>query len=583
MATTIRTQPRMRTALATTLLLLAACGGGGGGPAAPVAPTCEKGQSFASTFEGIQATIFEKHGCTQDLCHGSATQGGLDLRVGASWENLVEAPSRLSPLARVWPGAKERSFLWQKLLAKSDPSVEIAGSPMPSGRPALSADELELVRLWIYAGAPKEGTVMGTEKLLDACLPDPEPITIAPLPPPPAGKGLQLVMPEWTLPASSEHEVCFASWFDVTDQVPEEFRDSTGEFFLFSSQEVRQDPQSHHLIVSYSPSGPEVLDDPSFGAWTCKGGSRAGEACDPLAKGACDDGLCGSTPRDGFACIGYGPPGQSFNRYQVGGAQQAQAESTFYPGVYALMPMKGLLYWNSHAFNMTASDHVMHARQNYSFSNDRRAPVNQIFDVSRIFAASAAPFTTETVCSDLELPRGARLFNLSSHTHRHGQHFTVDLPDGSRVYESRIYNDPVDRKYDPPLEFDSPDPAERRLHYCSFFNNGLAADGSFDVDLVTRASRVPVSAQQTIGTCRPRACVAGRVGAACDGAGDDATCDWSPGAGDGDCDACAITAGESTENEMFILLGQFYVVDVPASASAAQAGAAPAAADGRAG
>ncbi|MBU6293443.1 MAG: hypothetical protein KJS91_02065, partial [Planctomycetes bacterium] len=128
----------------------------------------------------------------------------------------------------------------------------------------------------------------------------------------------------------------------------------------------------------------------------------------------------------------------------------------------------------------------------------------------------------------------------------------------------------------PPLEFDSPDPAERRLHYCSFFNNGLAADGSFDVELVTRASRVPVSAQQTIGTCRPRACVAGRVGAACDGADDDATCDSSPGAGDGDCDACAITAGESTENEMFILLGQFFTVDVPPVAPASRnvAGAA---------
>ncbi|MBU6283818.1 hypothetical protein KGQ64_16370, partial [bacterium] len=231
MATTIENRPgtRMRTALAAAILLLAACGGGGDGSVGPVAPACEKAQSFASTFDGIQQAIFEKHGCTQDLCHGSATQGSLDLRAGASWANLVEAPSRLSPLARVWPGAKERSFLWQKLLAKSDPSVGVAGSPMPSGRPALSADELELVRLWIYAGAPKEGTVMGTEKLLDACLPDPEPITIAPLPPPPAGKGVQLVMPEWTLPASSEHEVCFASWFDVTDQVPEEFRDSTGE------------------------------------------------------------------------------------------------------------------------------------------------------------------------------------------------------------------------------------------------------------------------------------------------------------------------------------------------------------------
>jgi hypothetical protein len=36
-------------------------------------------------------------------------------------------------------------------------------------------------------------------------------------------------------------------------------------------------------------------------------------------------------------------------------------------------------------------------------------------------------------------------------------------------------------------------------------------------------------------------------------------CDTSPGAGDGLCDACAITGGESTENEMFILIGQYYI------------------------
>ncbi|MFM7140744.1 MAG: hypothetical protein ACKO2K_02350 [Alphaproteobacteria bacterium] len=571
--------------LSLPFLLLAACGGGGGGaPVGPVAPTCEKGQSFASTFDGIQQTIFEKHSCTQELCHGSATQGGLDLRAGASYDHLVEAPSRLSPLARVWPGAKDRSFLWQKLLAKSDPSVEIAGSPMPSGSPALSADELELVRLWIYAGAPREGTVIGTEKLLGACLPDPEPLTIAPLPAPPAGKGIQLVMPEWSLPASSEHEVCFASYFDVSDQVPAEFLDPTGQFFRFSSLELRQDPQSHHLILSYSPMDPARLDDPSFGAWTCKGGSRAGETCDPRAKVACGDGLCASTPRDGFACIGYGPPGEFFNRYQIGGAQQAQAESTFHPGVFGQIPLRGVLYWNSHAFNLTPSDHLMQARQNYTFATEQRSAVNQIFDASHIFAASAPPFETETVCADFEMPQGSRLFNLSSHTHRHGQHFTVDLPDGRRIYESRIYNDPVDQKYDPPLEFDSPDPAQRRLRYCSFFNNGVAADGSPDVELVTRSSRVPVSAQQTLGRCRPTACVAGRVAAACNGSDDDATCDSSPGAGDGDCDACALTAGESTENEMFILLGQFFMADPAGGATrAASEGGGAAARPGGAG
>ena len=97
------------------------------------------------------------------------------------------------------------------------------------------------------------------------------------------------------------------------------------------------------------------------------------------------------------------------------------------------------------------------------------------------------------------------------------------------------------------------DPAQRRLHYCSLYNNGVAADGSPDPTTVTRASHVPPQGFQ----CRPLACVAGKVGALC--AGDDRRCDSSPGARDGSCDACPITGGESTENEMFILQGSYYV------------------------
>jgi len=57
----------------------------------------------------------------------------------------------------------------------------------------------------------------------------------------------------------------------------------------------------------------------------------------------------------------------------------------------------------------------------------------------------------------------------------------------------------------------------------------------------------------------PVACAEGNVGAPCDGVGDDRACDSSPGANDGFCDACNITGGESTENEMFILIGSYYI------------------------
>ena len=111
----------------------------------------------------------------------------------------------------------------------------------------------------------------------------------------------------------------------------------------------------------------------------------------------------------------------------------------------------------------------------------------------------------------------------------------------------------MDQEYDPPLAFDSPDPAQRTLRYCATYNNGVDGDGAPDPSTVTRASQMPDRAR-----CTPVACTAGKVGAACSGAADDASCDSSPGAGDGDCDACPITAGVTTENEMFILTVNYY-------------------------
>jgi hypothetical protein len=521
---------------------------------------CDRGTSFASTFAGIQAVIFDRHGCTATACHGAAPgQGGLDLSPDVAYRSLLQAPSTGSAVARVVPGDQRRSLLWLKLALATDPAelppgVQVAGAPMPSGLPPLTPDELELVRLWIYSGAPETGTIPGTEALLDACLPVATPITIEPLAPPPPGDGVQFVMPPWTLEAHSEHELCFATYYDVSAQIPKEFQDPGGTMFRFSGQELRQDPQSHHLILNRY-FGPADVHDPAFGRWTCRGGAREGQACEPTDPHACGGGLCTSEIRQSFACIGFGPAqgGQGF--YAIGGAQKAQASLTYADGVFAQVPMKGILYWNSHAFNLTDRDTTMHARLNYYFARRQQYPIQSIFNIDAIFAPTAAPYTTETVCHDHQLPRGARLFQLTSHTHKRGKDFTVTAPDGALLYQSFVYNDPADLIFDPPLAFDSPDPRQRTLHYCSLYENGVAADGEPDPQTVTRASRIP---PQGFG-CVPTACAGGRIGAPCRGPGDDRRCDSGRGAGDGACDACPITGGESTENEMFILIGSYYV------------------------
>ncbi len=558
-------------------------------PGGPGEPACEGEERFASTFEGIQQRIFAQHGCTQEVCHGSGGAGGLVLTPDVAYASLFEVPARGADLPLVAPGDNDRSYLWLKLAAATRPgSVAINGSPMPVGGPPLGEEELELVRLWIYAGAPETGTVIGTEELLGACLPPPKPIVIDPLDPPAPGEGIQFEMPAYVLPAQREVEYCFATYEDFTDQVPPEFRDPSGEFFRFNGTELRQDPQSHHLILWYARANWDPafdLHDPAFGPWTCVDGERDGEPCEPTDRSSCGSGRCASEIRDTFACIGYGPQTAFTARglnITVGGAQQAQDRTEYTPGVFAQIPMRGVFYWNSHAFNLTDEPTRMHARLNYKFAREQRYPIRAggILTPGSIFAMTGIPpYTADTVCADFTFERGARVFELSSHVHKRGKRFWVTAPDGSLLYESFIYNDPAVARFDPPLAFDSPDPADRTVRYCALFNNGVAEDGSPDPETVTRASRIPASARAAgIGLCKPVACAAGRIGAPCAGEDDDASCDSSPGAGDGDCDACPLTGGESTENEMFLLLGSYYVDE---SIAAGTAGAAAHVAGGR--
>ena len=77
------------------------------------------------------------------------------------------------------------------------------------------------------------------------------------------------------------------------------------------------------------------------------------------------------------------------------------------------------------------------------------------------------------------------------------------------------------------------------------YDNGVS-----DPAEVKRRSRVP----SNTGPCTPTHCAEGKVAEQCSA---DAQCDSSPGAGDGSCDACTVTFGISTDDEMFVLTGSF--------------------------
>ncbi len=593
---------------------------------------CTKAEcdSFANTYDLIQKAIFENRGCTTELCHSSQdAAGGLDLTAGNSYANLVdvEAATALG-YKRVDPGNRANSLLWVNVAARVLPGeVTAPVRAMPLGPDSLTSKEVEALRLWIESGgATRTETVPGTAELLEACLPEPRPIEITPLAPPPPGKGIQLHMPVWRLPAKSESEVCFTSYFDLSAQIPAQYLSDDGTKFHYKKVEIRQDPLSHHLIVDFF-RGDVAPADPIWGPYACRGGNRDGESCAPTDAGFCGSGDCATDPDpNAIACIGFGPQ-QGLSTLTSGGFAFAQETTTvfdFPPGVYGEVPLRGNVLWNSHAFNLTRVEGKLEAWINIYFPepDEQVFAQQQIFNANKIFwdvpfvnfssPRAIQPFEELEVChvhtfgrppelfNDSLLRPGetANLFELSGHMHEHGKRFQIfrgmflceggsqagqacspnrpemcpsstcrDIggrtPGAALLYTNFLYNDPIVLRLDPPLLLSGNAAVEdRSLTYCAHYENGVAPN----FDQVKRRSTSPPAG--TIlglpigGPCqisRTR-CIGGpNHNQLCNG--NDATCDSAPGLGDGDCDACPLTGGFRTQDEMFILFGNYWVTN----------------------
>jgi len=553
----------------------------------------------AGTFDGI-LTIFEQHGCTDAICHGAAPgEGNLVLRRDVAWANLVGVPSDIDPsIARVLPGDDDHSLLFQKLAARTEGITDVPGSGMPVAGEPLSADELRLVGLWIYNGAPATGIVPGSEKLLLAsCTPPPDPQKIPPPEPPAPGEGIQLHSAPWSIPVESEDEVCFSTYYDVRDQVPAESRgpcpDSRGgadrECLYFNRAELVQDPNSHHSIPR-TYVGAEDATHPAFGPYTCYGGPMAGGPCNPKGLGvpAPDGAECGAGAQcagkvvSSVACIGYGPRdfGQGFNLAESAGAPdifiatEPRYELVLPDGVMDAIPVEGVMVWNSHAFNATPdpTTNEQWLRLFFAPADQQQYLLEDLFHVKDIFIANVPPFEQRSYCTTLTFKPGTRLFELNSHTHKRGVLFELWGPGGltdpcesysdpecgpepgEPTLRTTDYADPDLTTFHPPLVLDG-DEASRTVKYCAVYDNGFADPTT----VKRRSTRATNPATQTC-TDAEVVCLDGpKRGQPC--GGDDTVCDSTPGAADGLCDACPARGWVTADDEMFALLGSYYCAD----------------------
>jgi hypothetical protein len=374
-------------------------------------------------------------------------------------------------------------------------------------------------------------------------------------------------MPRLEMPVGSETEVCFASYYDFSDQVPPGVEKVYADFtaFRYKKKVETQDPLSHHLII-HTYLGQYGPENPGWGAWTCKGGNKNGETCDPKDLNFCGaDSVCGSEPKRSVACLGFGPPDfdTASTAPAFGGSQQPLSISKWADGVYSELPVKGIIVWNSHAFNLTKRPAKVEAWVNFDFATppEQLYPVQGgLLGVDKIFIMTVPPFQRKRYCATHTYPQGTRLFELGSHMHKRGKLFQIyepdGTPDGRLIYTSTQYNDPVQLDFDPPITLDNPDPATRTYRYCAEYDNGLTTASE-----VKRCSNSPPPPPPAVLQCTPTFCAEGKVGQQC-GAGNaaakDASCDTTPGAGDGRCDAATLRGGFTTEDEMFLLISYYF-------------------------
>ncbi len=568
---------------------------------------CELG--VASTWQAIQIEILDKRGCTSSLCHGTTVNpaGGLDLTQENAYDNLVgvdpQAPVQFDvgqssiDYKRVFPGEQDLSFLYLKLAAKTlgTSLPQGGGQAMPSGGlQPVSESELELIRKWIRAGAPEGGVVVGTQYALDTECSLTELLSSNKLPPvdPPAPEtGVQFYSGAYVLGGVTEDEVCFATYYDFTEgatpTIPAEAMvdcppsiDSPEGCFAFKSTMLGQDPQSHHSsILPYSgDAGPT---DSSWGDWECLGGANNGRSCDPtrfgvpVAQGGADCGsrsaCTSSVAHHSPGCWNFGPSDFSaLNGAGIGGAQEAISFRSAVDGVYIPMPMKGFLVWNSHAWNLALQNTTIEQWLNVDFAfEDDQSFIRETLVTTPSIAmmGTIAPFTSKEACAKHTFAQYSQVLSLNSHTHLRGVQFRIwepphqpcgnggtcagDGPLGTApVYNSVLYNDPLNYEYPSPKALNSSNAADRTYYFCSVFDNGSPAHPEKlkrNSVAVNFGSSCPPSQQRCVG--------GSNQGAACNG--NDGVC-----GGGGECDACPVGFGVTTEDEMFLMTAEYYI-DAP--------------------
>ena len=400
-------------------LALAGCGGDQSSTNPPQI-TPGAGSSFAK----MQTSVFTAS-CAVSGCHVSATaaaSGNLVLSPDVAYENLVGVrPANLAAardgLKRVMPGKPDSSLLFQKIVLALAAHGGDYGNVMPVGTQALSQGQVDFIRKWIEAGAPKTGEV-ADETLLANKTPQAASVFV-PLVAPAAGLGVQIHVDSFGVRPNFERELfVYRPLGNATDIYVNRIQTSMRAL-------------SHHFVL-YSV-------DQSM---------APGLPCTPQANTVRDirnaDGSMNLLNMIPMACHVF-----------VAGAMSQTSDYAFPPGVALRLPASMSIDMNVHYVNRTSGE-----IPGEGYANLYTVPLAQVQKVARTLNMANTSFSLPagketTVEKTFTVSQATTIFMLTSHMHMLGKRFQIKIVGGARdgelVYENTDWEHPQTLTFNTPI------------------------------------------------------------------------------------------------------------------------------------
>lgn len=367
--------------------------------------------SFALMQQKILTTSCATQGCHASEKDAAFNQHGLVLAEGVAYQNLVGATPKNSGavadgLKRVIAYNSTLSLLYHKLSpdAASHHTGKQYGNPMPLGGKLLSVGQVEFVRRWIEAGAPKEGNVADP-----ALLDDKTPITSAsttftPLTKPAVGTGYQLTTGQFDVTPNFERELFIRR--DVGNPI---------ETYVNRIQ-ITMRANSHHFIAyGFTNNSMPVAN-------TLRDLRNADNTLNLLT----------------FLSMQ--------NHIFVAGTQSPNSDYTFPEGAALLMPANTSLDLNSHYVNKTGTALPGEAMINlYTIDASKVKLVVKALNLGNQ-EQKLQPNARVTLSKSFTFAKARTILSLTSHTHKLAEKFIIKISGGPRngeiVYTSTDWESP---------------------------------------------------------------------------------------------------------------------------------------------